>query len=156
MYAKKDPTKIMAELVPEPTEYCPKINAEGQYEDDIPNGSMFKMNKYRCPCKGFITNKRSAFKTHTASQEHRKWIAKLNTESKNYYSRFLANEQVLKQQQILLTEKDNMIQRYITEITRKDVELSEKSKEIRELKEIVKKLKKKKEIPTGDLLELDH
>ena len=99
---------------------------------------------------------------------HQEWLLKLNSEDSNYYKRCIEAEKVIKQQQIMLTEKDNMCQRNILEITRKDaeidrkdseinrknIELDTKDAEIKALKEIIKNNNNAKFVPETNLIDL--
>ncbi len=61
--------------------YCPTVNEEGKYCDDI--GTF---NSMKCPCTFYLTHKtKIAFNHHCKTQCHTRWLNNLNVQNTNFY-----------------------------------------------------------------------
>lgn len=92
------------ESTPELYEIC--INDNGDYID---NPSFYKDKPIRCPCNNKKYSIKSSFKKHLETNIHKSWLFQVNLNKKNYYILNLKNEELVKNQQKILIEYENVI-----------------------------------------------
>jgi hypothetical protein len=106
------------ELALEAEVYCPIVDDNGNYVDCIPHKGI----KYgiRCPCgsrKDKVFTIYSSFANHLTTKTHKKWIAEMNSNKKNYY---MENEKLLR----LVESQKVIIARCENEIAQLKIQLS--------------------------------
>jgi hypothetical protein len=97
------------ELVLEPDIYSPSVDDTGKYIDD--NCKTFPI---RCPCgsrKDKVYRTRCGFNIHCKTQHHVKWLELLNNNRSNHLSDSIKSTETIKQQHILIAERDKEIRR---------------------------------------------
>ena len=92
------------ESTPELYEIC--INDNGDYID---NPNFHKNKPIRCPCNNKKYSIKSSFKKHLETTMHKTWLLQVNLNKKNYYISNLKNEELIKNQQKILIEYENII-----------------------------------------------
>jgi hypothetical protein len=100
----------MDEIVSPPETYIPKMDHTTKKYEDHDIGFDFS-NGIRCPCYlgSHTFQKRQAFKAHQKCARHKRWLQHLNDNAMNYYQQALANEDIIKNQQKILTKLENDI-----------------------------------------------
>jgi len=88
-----------------PNNYLPKYNNDTQqYEDQY----IFNFsNGIQCPCSSTVFYKRCNWSSHIRTQRHSRWLTSMNTT--NYYEECLELRKTVRNQQELLTRKENEI-----------------------------------------------
>jgi hypothetical protein len=100
----------MEDLIENPNHYKPRYNSDTQkYSDyliqDISKGIV-------CPCFSMkVFTKRESFVSHWKSQRHKNWLAYLNENTVDYYQKSLEQEKTIYNQQKLLTQMQDELQR---------------------------------------------
>jgi hypothetical protein len=97
------------ELALEPDMYSPSIDEAGKYVDE--HTTTFPL---RCPCgsrKDQIYKTRGSFTTHCKTKFHTKWIERLNNNRTNHLTESIKLSETVKQQHILIFERDKEIRR---------------------------------------------
>jgi hypothetical protein len=82
------------------------INDNGDYID---NPKFYKDKPIRCPCNNKIFNNKNTFKKHFETGVHKTWLCQVNLNKRNYYILYLKNEELIKNQQKILIEYENVI-----------------------------------------------
>ena len=82
------------------------VDDNGNY---INNPKFYKDKPIRCPCNNKIYIKKSSLKAHFDTCIHKSWLFQLNLNKKNYYILYLKNEELVKNQQKILIEYENVI-----------------------------------------------
>jgi hypothetical protein len=93
-----------------PDTYTPSVDDNGNYIDNIP---MIK-NGLFCPCcsrkdKKYENN--SKFALHIKSKSHQKWLLSLNQNKANYYVEMIKNKELVENQQKIITQLENQLQK---------------------------------------------
>jgi hypothetical protein len=103
-----------------PDTYTPIVDDNGNYADCIP---VIKNGLY-CLCgsrKDKAYDNSGKFAIHIKSKTHQKWIAVLNQNKANYYVEMLKNKDIIENQQKIITQLENKLQKnaltidYLTE-----------------------------------------
>jgi len=97
------------ELALEPDMYSPSIDGIGKYVDEGSN--TFPL---RCPCgsrKDQIYKTRPSFTAHCKTKFHSRWIERLNNNRTNHLTESIKSTETVKQQHILIAERDKEIRR---------------------------------------------
>lgn len=97
------------ELALEPDMYSPSIDEAGKYVDE--HITTFPL---RCPCgsrKDQIYKTRGSFTAHCKTKFHTKWIERLNNNRMNHLTESIKLSETVKQQHILISERDKEIRR---------------------------------------------
>ena len=103
-----------------PDTYTPIVDDNGNYTDSIP---IIKNGLY-CLCgsrKDKAYENACKFAIHIKSKTHQKWIAVLNQNKANYYVEMLKNKDIVENQQKIITQLENQLQKktmtidYLTE-----------------------------------------
>lgn len=103
-----------------PDTYTPIVDDNGNYSDCIP---VIKNGLY-CLCgsrKDKAYDNAGKFAIHIKSKTHQKWIAVLNQNKANYYVEMLKNKEIIENQQKIITQLENKLQKnaltidYLTE-----------------------------------------
>lgn len=93
-----------------PDIYTPSVDANGNYIDNIP---IIK-NGLFCPCgsrKDKTYENATKFSIHTKSKSHQKWLMILNQNKANYYVEMLKNKDLVENQQKIITQLENQLQK---------------------------------------------
>lgn len=98
-----------------PDTYTPMVDDKGNYIDKIP---IIRCGIF-CPCgsrkdKAYETT--SKFGVHIKSKKHKKWIEMMNDNKANYYVEMLKHKEVVENQQKIITQLQNDIQRKLLTI----------------------------------------
>jgi len=98
-----------------PDTYIPMVDDKGNYIDKIP---IIRHGIF-CPCgsrkdKAYETT--SKFGVHIKSKKHKKWIEMMNDNKANYYVEMLKHKEVVENQQKIITQLQNDIQRKLLTI----------------------------------------
>jgi hypothetical protein len=103
-----------------PDTYTPSVDNNGNYIDNTP---IIKNGMY-CHCgsrKDKIYENASKFSTHIKSKCHQKWLLNLNQNKANYYIEMLKNKEIIENQQKIIVQLENQLQKktltidYLTE-----------------------------------------
>ena len=89
-----------------PDIYAAVLNDMGNYVDT--NNLLFPV---KCPCtnKEFVT--KSSFNLHKCrTKKHKEWLSELNTNKTNFYKDTVNLNKLVKQQQEMITTRDNIIE----------------------------------------------
>jgi hypothetical protein len=97
------------ELTAQLNQYTPSLDNEGNYVDTLPTKSAF-VKGIKCGC-GTATwwFDGPKFKTHCKSVMHQKWIQILNQNKNNHLSELSQLRETVRQQQLLIAERDKRI-----------------------------------------------
>ena len=93
-----------------PDTYMPSVDDNGNYTDNIP---IIKHGLF-CPCgsrKDKTYENTSKFATHIKTKAHQKWLLILNQNKANYYVEMLKNKEVVENQQKIITQLEQQLQR---------------------------------------------
>lgn len=87
--------------------YSPTVSNEGEYIDFIPT----PFSTIKCPCTKICRqfSSRTSFIQHCKTQRHIMWLQNINSEKHNFYKELIKANTIVKQQQVLLTQKENEI-----------------------------------------------
>ena len=94
------------EIEATPELYEISVDDNGNY---INNPKFYKDKPIRCPCNNKTYTKKCALKAHFETNVHKSWLFQLNLNKQNYYVLYLKNEQLVKNQQKILIEYENVI-----------------------------------------------
>jgi ABC-type phosphate transport system auxiliary subunit len=103
-----------------PDTYTPSVDGAGNYIDNIP---IIK-NGLFCPCgsrKDKTYENTTKFAIHIKSKSHQKWLQILNQNRANYYVEMLKYKELVENQQKIITQLENHLQKktltidYLTE-----------------------------------------
>ena len=95
--------------------YMPNFNTDGNYIDYVP----IITNGLFCPCgtrKEKIYEKSGKFATHIKTKSHQKWLTMLNQNKANYYVEMLKNKELVENQQKIIVQLENKLQKKILTI----------------------------------------
>jgi hypothetical protein len=98
------------ELTLTPDTYMPSVDDKGNYTDNIP---IIKHGLF-CPCgsrKDKTYENTSKFAVHIKTKAHQKWLLILNQNKANYYVEMLKNKEVVENQQKIITQLEQQLQR---------------------------------------------
>jgi len=98
-----------------PDTYTPIVDDKGNYIDRIP---VIKNGLY-CLCgsrKDKTYENSSKFATHLKSKYHQKWLTILNQNKANYYVETIKNKEIIENQQKIITQLENQLQKKILTI----------------------------------------
>jgi hypothetical protein len=91
-----------------PDTYTPSVDDAGNYIDTMPK----IVNGIYCVCgarKNKVYENASKFNVHIKSKSHQKWLLNLNNNKANYYVEKIKLEEVVKQQQHILTNMESKL-----------------------------------------------
>ena len=93
-----------------PDMYTPSVDSEGNYIDNVP----CMTNGLFCPCtsrkdKAYETT--AKFSAHTRTKIHQKWLTMLNQNKANYYVEFVKAKELVENQQKIITQLENELQK---------------------------------------------
>ena len=88
--------------------YCPSV-LEGAYVDFIP--PIDAMAGIKCPCNGCARAYKSkqAFRTHTTSRSHVRWLANLNANRDNHYIELVKARENERNQRLIIARLTQQI-----------------------------------------------
>ena len=98
------------ELTLTPETYMPCVDDNGSYIDNIP---IIKHGLF-CPCgsrKDKTYESTSKFAVHIKTKAHQKWLLMLNQNKANYYVEMLKNKELVENQQKIITQLEQQLQR---------------------------------------------
>jgi hypothetical protein len=98
------------ELTLTPDTYMPCVDDKGNYTDNIP---IIKHGLF-CPCgsrKDKTYENTSKFALHIKTKAHQKWLLMLNQNKANYYVEMLKNKDLVENQQKIITQLEQQLQR---------------------------------------------
>lgn len=122
-----------------PDTYMPSVDDNGNYIDNIP---IIK-NGLFCPCgsrKDKTYENSTKFATHTKTKSHQKWLMILNQNKANYYVEMLKNKELVENQQKIITQLENQLNKKTLTIDYLTDQLTNKTRQI---------------VPTIDLLDIN-
>ena len=91
----------------------------------------------KCPCTNKEFTTRNTFNIHRRkTKKHKDWLAELNANKTNFYKDTIQLNQLVKQQQEMITSRDNIIETQKLHISHLEKQIT-------------------KNVPIGDLLDLD-
>jgi hypothetical protein len=93
-----------------PDTYTPSVDDNGNYIDNIP---IIK-NGLFCPCgsrKDKTYENTSKFALHIKSKSHQKWLVVLNQNKANYFVEMMKNKELVENQQKIITQLENQLQK---------------------------------------------
>lgn len=134
---------MSSEFSLQPVEYEPSLDAEGKRYVDIVPPKQLLSRGIKCKCSGTLFTTRQGLSLHFTTISHQNWLEYQNRNKNNDYMEVIKLRELVKQQQILLSEKDNALieltqlreqlkQQQIL-LAEKDQEISEKNIAIHEL-----------------------
>jgi len=91
-----------------PDTYTPSVDDTGTYIDTMPK----IVNGIYCVCgarKNKVYENASKFNVHIKSKSHQKWLLNLNNNKANYYVEKIKLEEVVKQQQQIMTHMESKL-----------------------------------------------
>jgi len=94
------------EIEATPELYEISVDDNGNYID---NPKFYKDKPIRCPCNNKKYTKKTSLKAHFETTMHKTWLLQVNLNKKNYYILNLKNEELIKNQQKILIEYENII-----------------------------------------------
>jgi hypothetical protein len=97
------------ELITEPDIYAPSIDETGKYIDKLP--AFFK-HGVQCPCgarKEKVYESKPKLKEHLKTKVHQKWLDDMNANRSNHYIEALRNEQIIKEQRIIIAQLERQL-----------------------------------------------
>lgn len=106
------------ELVVEPEVYCPSVGDDGLYIDKVPTTSILKKG-IQCPCgsrKDKVYDSTASFSSHIKTKIHQRWLIDINLNKTNYYTECIKLQDVVKNQQIIISRLEKTIQSNTTAI----------------------------------------
>ena len=119
------------ELAPKPEKYSPKYNpTKDIFEDESPFTPYSKKNQvYKCPCNGYQFCKTISYNSHIKSNTHKNWLENYVENNKELLD--LKNEKniLLAENTILKRKLDNIDNKYLIELEKKDKIISKIEKE---------------------------
>ena len=98
-----------------PDIYAPIVDDNGNYVDKIP----FMKRGIYCLCgsrKDKIYENSSKFSTHMKTKCHQKWLEHLNQNKANYYVEVLKSKEIIENQQKIIQQLENQLQKKILTI----------------------------------------
>lgn len=119
---------MSAEPTLQPIDYEPALNAEGNsYVDKVPPTTLLSRG-IKCNCSGRTTfTSRSSLLAHFKSITHQTWLESQNRNKNNHFMEVIQLRDLVKQQQILIAERDKEIIDMKQLIRRKDTVIRELS-----------------------------
>lgn len=112
-----------------PDTYTPSVDNNGNYIDNVP---IIK-NGLLCPCgsrKDKMYENSTKFATHMKSKSHQKWLMILNQNKANYYVEMLKNKELVENQQKIIGQLENQLQKKILTIDYLTDQLTSKSRQL--------------------------
>jgi len=103
------------EITLTPDTYMPSVDEKGNYIDCIP---IIKHGLF-CPCgsrKDKTYENTVKFTAHIKSKSHQKWLLSLNQNKANYYVDMLKNKEIIENQQKIIKQLENQLQKKIMTI----------------------------------------
>lgn len=98
-----------------PDTYTPIVDDNGNYVDRIP---IIKHGLF-CLCgsrKDKSYENSGKFATHTKSKAHQNWLTSLNQNKANYYVETVQNKEIIENQQKIIKQLENQLQKKILTI----------------------------------------
>lgn len=100
---------MSTELATQPFQYEPSVGENNLYVDRDPPRSTFTRG-VRCGCGSTtLFQSLSNFKQHRGTGIHVKWMETLNNNKNNHLTELLQLRDIVKQQQVLIAERDKKI-----------------------------------------------
>ncbi len=104
-------------LITDSDEYSPGVTNDGSYVNQIPNFNN-RPQGIRCPCNNHVFHARQNFVTHIKSDIHKKFIESLNANRNNHAAELETARQVIKDQKIIIAQRDTAIAQRDTAIAK--------------------------------------
>ena len=104
------------ELVIEPELYSPSIGSDGAYVDKLPTSIK---NGIQCSCgsrKDKVYDSVSSFSAHLKTKIHQRWLVDMNLNKANYYTECIRLQDLVKNQQLIISRLERTIQSNMTTI----------------------------------------
>lgn len=98
-----------------PDTYTPSVDNNGNYIDKIP----FIKNGLFCPCgsrKDKTYENSSKFSAHIKTKIHQNWLLNLNLNKANYYVEMIKNKEIIENQQKIIVQLEQNLQKKILTI----------------------------------------
>lgn len=114
---------IDMEITLTPDVYTPSVDTLGNYIDNIP---IIK-NGLFCPCgtrKDKTYETASKFSNHIKTKSHQKWLTVLNQNKANYYVEMLKCKELIGNQQKIIGQLENTVQKKILTIDYLTIQLT--------------------------------
>ena len=113
---------MSTELSAQPFQYQPSVDDNNNYVDAVPNSSAFKLG-VRCGCssRNTLFTTRQTLTSHFKTITHQKWIENQNKEKQNHLRELLELRETVKQQVLLIAERDQKIIKLEKIIREKDI-----------------------------------
>lgn len=97
------------ELTAQPNQYMPSLDSDNNYVDRVLTKPAFAAG-IRCGCgTSSVFYNGTDFKQHCKTKLHNKWIQVLNQNKNNHLTELEQLREVVKQQQLLIAERDRKI-----------------------------------------------
>jgi hypothetical protein len=127
----------MGDLAVQSEYYTPSIDEKGCYIDTIPSFNSLQ-NGIRCVCgtrKDHVFKKRQCFKLHIETEQHIKWLSKLNLDKNNFYTENIKLNEIVNSQKMIIAQlekklivKSNIIDDLIIEKLKFEEEIKNRQK----------------------------
>lgn len=104
---KMDTNRNNMDLSCVPERYVPGVNESGTYVDEV--GRCFPSYGIVCDCTGRVYAKRDKFMQHIRCRTHVKWLEQVNLQHKNYFRKCQEQEQIIRQQRLLIAELEKKV-----------------------------------------------
>lgn len=114
--------QIQMDLITQPTFYEPSLDANNNYVDKVPQQSILA-NGVKCACnpRGTLFTNRQNMTSHFKSLCHQSWIENQNKNKQNHLTELLELRELVKQQTILIAERDQKIVRLERDVREKEI-----------------------------------
>ena len=99
--------KQIMSLALSPDCYAPGIDDQGVYDDSMP--AKFPEVGIVCPCYMRRYASREKFAQHLRCAHHKQWVRELTANSKNYFRKYIEQEQIIRQQRLLIAELEKKL-----------------------------------------------
>lgn len=95
-----------------PDTYVPSVNESGVYVDEV--ARCFPPTGVICECTGRLYATREKFAQHVRCRTHANWLEQVNLQHKNYFRKCQEQEQIIRQQRLLIAELEKKVARPAT------------------------------------------
>jgi hypothetical protein len=110
------------DLTVQPTPYEPSLDANNNYVDKVP-APFVLANGVRCACspRGTLFTTKINMTSHFKTLCHQSWIETQNRNKQNHLTELMELRELVKQQTILIAERDQKIVRFEREVREKEM-----------------------------------
>ena len=113
---------MSTEISTQPTQYEPSVDESGNYVDKVPPQTII-VKGVRCDCstRNTLFTNRQSLVSHFKTVSHQTWIDTQNKNKQNHFRELLELRETVKQQVLLIAERDQKIIKLEKMIREKDI-----------------------------------